>query len=307
MVRVQARADAGAGRENTTVHEQRLLQSGHERGGALLDFFARSDVLDQYGEFIAAQAREEAASAGGGRAAARSIACSTRSPKLWPSVSLIDLKLSRSTNRSATPLFARRRARESRGQPRRELAAVRQLRQWIMVREMVQLLGALGHMPFELSLMSAQLRFGPCDLICHGVEGFGQFIDLGRAAARCARAAIAGRKLARGRGQPPHRNSDAQGQEQRHEQQHADHGDAGGRQRVLGELRGGRRARRGAQEAAARRFLQMAARGSRQRRACLDEAPARGDVHGVELGDGAAQPHALAEVLAHKLEPCAAR
>ena len=55
---------------------------------------------------------------------------------------------------------------------------------------MMQLAGALVHVALELSLVGAQLRFRVLDAIRHGVERFGQFRDLPRAAARGACAAI---------------------------------------------------------------------------------------------------------------------
>ena len=131
-------------------------------------------VLDQYGELIAAQAREQARVRRPRLRRRSAIACSTRSPKLWPSVSLIDLKLSRSTNSSATR-WSLAAARVSAAASRvRELAAVGQLGERVVMRQMVQLLRALGDVPLELGLVGAQLRLGARDLVGHGVEGFRQ-------------------------------------------------------------------------------------------------------------------------------------
>ena len=47
-----------------------------------------------------------------------------------------------------------------------------------MVREVMQLAGALGDVALELRLVGAQLRLGMLDAVGHGVEGFGQLVDL---------------------------------------------------------------------------------------------------------------------------------
>ena len=52
---------------------------------------------------------------------------------------------------------------------------------------MMQLAGALVHVPLELGLVRAQLRFRVLDAIRHGVEGIGKFRDL-RGSRRVGRA-----------------------------------------------------------------------------------------------------------------------
>ena len=51
----------------------------------------------------------------------------------------------------------------------------------------MQLAGALGDVPLELGLVRAQLRLRVLDAIGHGVERFGQLVDL-RASRRAGRA-----------------------------------------------------------------------------------------------------------------------
>ena len=85
----------------------------------------------------------------GGGAQPPAMCCSTRSPKLCPRVSLMDLKLSTSTNSSAS----RCRARRARAtlEARSEFAPVGQLRERIVVRQIVQLVRALGDVLLELA------------------------------------------------------------------------------------------------------------------------------------------------------------
>ena len=102
MVGVEAGADAGAGGEHATVDDERLLQRGDDLGGVALDF-ARSSSTSSSSTVNSSPPRR-ASSPLAPLAACRRCAmcCSTRSPKLWPRVSLIDLKLSTSTNSSAS-------------------------------------------------------------------------------------------------------------------------------------------------------------------------------------------------------------
>ena len=110
-------------------------------------------------------------------------------------------------------LTGRRRARQRAAESGRQLAAVGKLRERIVVSEMVELPGALGHMPLELGLVGAQLGFGAGDLRRHRVEGFSQRVDFCRPAARRAGAAVAsGLQLGCG-SQPPDGHADTDDQQ----------------------------------------------------------------------------------------------
>jgi hypothetical protein len=84
------------------------------------------------------------------------------------------LKLSRSTNSSAGVGAAPARARARRGAP--ESCGDGQLRERVVVREAMQLAGALGHVAPGFRLRG-QLRLGMLDAVGHGIEGFGQLGD----------------------------------------------------------------------------------------------------------------------------------
>ncbi len=101
MVRVEAGADTGAGGEHATVDRSAAAAAWRRAGRHALDLLGGFDVLEQHRELIAAEPRQQPGAAAWRRAGAAAMCCSTRSPKLWPRVSLIDLKLSTSTNSSA--------------------------------------------------------------------------------------------------------------------------------------------------------------------------------------------------------------
>ena len=198
---------------------------------------------------------------------------------------------------------ARERALELRG----EAAAVGQLRQRIVVRKVMELAGALGDALLELGLVGAQLRFRVRDAIGHGVEGFGELVDLGRAAARGARPAVAAGEQPRGRGQPAHRHADAHREQRRHEQHQPEHGERGVPERMLGSLGRGGRVLRGLQQSLARGQLQLPLHADRERGAVLAQAvPERPALAVVALAR-AAQPGGFREVLSHQGEPSTAR
>ena len=135
----------------------------------------------------------------------------------------MDLKLSTSTNSSASALAASPSARQRAAEARRQLAAVGQLRERVVVRQVMQLARAFGDVPLELRLVRAQLGFGAGDLVRHGVEGFGQLVDLGEPPRGARAVAVAGGQLPRRGGQAANRQADADHQQHRDQQQHAEH------------------------------------------------------------------------------------
>ncbi len=108
------------------------------------------------------------------------------------------------------PLIRGGGAHQGAGQPTRQLPAVGQLSQGIVMRQVMELPRAFGHMTLELRLMGAQLAFGVGDPIGHGVERLGQHIEFRQPAARRACIAVAGSDLASRRDQAPHGQGDAE-------------------------------------------------------------------------------------------------
>ncbi len=171
------------------------------------------------------------------------------------------------------------------------------------MREMMQLLGALGDVTLELCLVGAQLRLGVRDAVRHGVEGFGELIDLGRAAARGACSAVAAGEPPRGRGEAAHRYADAHRQHERDQQHQPQHRGGGVPERVLGLLGRGGGVLRRLQQAETRRHLQLLLHAHGEHGAVLAQAvPLRCALRVIAL-DLAPQARGLGKVLPHQSEP----
>ena len=141
-----------------------------------LDLRRGLDVLQQHRELIAAEARQQAAGAGGRaqplgdllqHAVAEAVA-----EGVVDGLEVVDVD--EQQREALLAAGARQRAR----QVRRELAAVGQLGERIVVGQVMQLARALGDVALEFRLVGAQLRFRMLDAIGHGVEGVGQLGDL---------------------------------------------------------------------------------------------------------------------------------
>ena len=234
--------------------------------------------------------------------------CSTRSPNLWPSVSLTDLKLSRSTNSSAKRVGRCAAAASAADKPGGQMPAVGQFGQRIMMREVMQRAGAILDMLLEHRLMGAQAAFGGADLGRHGIEGIGELGDFGRSR-RCgrvtARSPAARRRVATvSRRTGTEMRSASTSDTSTHHHLDGNAGRDQGMLRVVRRLRG--TLRRGRQRIARRR-LQQRLRIADQLRAVAQELMAIALIAGIEAVDFVAQAHRILEVLANDLHPGHAR
>ena len=216
-----------------------------------LDLLGGFDVLQQHRELVAAQACQQAVRAGSraqpfGDVLQHSIAEAV-TERVVDGLEVVQI------HEQQRQAAARAGARQRPGESRRELAAIGQLGERVVVGEVMQLAGALGHVALKFRLVRAQLRLGMLYAVRHGIEGFGQFGDFRGAAARGARGAVPGGEAARRGGEPAYRQTDADGEQHRDEQHHAQH--AAARCRVLGDFGGGRGVLCGLHQAQARRLL----------------------------------------------------
>jgi hypothetical protein len=135
------------------------------------------DVLDQHGEFVAAETGQEGAPFGR-RAEPLCDSLQHTVAEVMAERVVDGLEIVYVNEEQSEALTGRIRPRQCATQPLRQLAAVGKLRERIVMCEVVELTGALGHVPFELCLVGAQFAFGSGDLRRHCIEGLGQRIDL---------------------------------------------------------------------------------------------------------------------------------
>ena len=144
--RVERDADAGLEVERHAFERERLSQhrahpfAEHQRLAAV------GDARQQQTELVAAEARDAVATRAARSRSLPPISWSRRSPLWCPSVSLTSLKRSRSRIISATPLPSRARRQDRLLRAVVEEAAIRQVGQRVVERE-VLVLGRLAAQP----------------------------------------------------------------------------------------------------------------------------------------------------------------
>ncbi len=171
------------------------------------------------------------------------------------------------------------------------------------MREVMKLARAFRDVLFQLRVMCAQLRFGSDHLVGHGVDRFGERVDLGGATARRAGRAIARRELSRGVSQPASRARDADHQHDGNNDDDAQHCKAGATEHALRLFCGTCRVLRGGEQGATRGGLQFLVRAGDERRAFVEELATGRPIGRVEFLDQLAQAHGVAEVFPQQVEP----
>ena len=101
----------------------------------------------------------------------------------------------------------------------------------------MQLTGTLGDVALELGLVGPQFGFGGGYVIGHRVERFCQLVYFRGSAARGPGAAVAAGHRSDGDCQPAYGKTDAQGERDRDDEHHAEHGGPRHGKRVLRDLR----------------------------------------------------------------------
>jgi hypothetical protein len=133
----------------------------------------------------------------------------------------------------------RARARDRVAEPHEQMPAVGQARQRVVLRQMLQVAGALGHLRLEPVLMVLEGRACRLQLACHVVERLAERVELARPAARHLHAAFAAGEAARRFCQALHGTGDAADRDDRGQQQQAEHRRGDPQQRYRGHRLGG--------------------------------------------------------------------
>ncbi len=160
VIRKEARADARGGCERPPFDREWLLQRCDQRAGAALDFLHGAQLLDQQRELVAAEPRDQAVGSGRGlqplRDALQHAVAEVVPERIVQRLEVVHVD---EEQRYAPPGLpgARQRAGEAVG----ELTAIGQLRQRVVVRQVMQLLGAFGDVSLELRLLRAAGRPRP--------------------------------------------------------------------------------------------------------------------------------------------------
>jgi len=209
MIGVDARSHADTDAQLAAVDRQRAMELLDNLRAHGFDVLDRRHVLAHDREFVTAEARAE-------RLAEQPVQPQPLAHGLQHAIAervaeaVVDrLEVVEIDRQQREPGIVRLRALDRRFQVHEQLAAIRQIGERIVIREVIQLARALVDFRFELELVRTHSALRVLQLFRHPVERDGQHIELADASSRDARANCAACKPTGRVDQSPHRRGDA--------------------------------------------------------------------------------------------------